>query len=112
MIWNLINLIFRLCGKIHFSNEKINWSTALNSSKSYEDEVIFNKLKRTYNSIKNKNIEFYERDSCILKNKPNEKNLIRFLQKKIIINNDREVLDYGGSLGSRFFSNYNFIKKK
>jgi len=110
MIWNLINLIFRLCGKIYFSNEKIDWLTALSLSKSYEDEIIFNKLKKTYNSIKDKNIEFYERDSCILKDKPNETDLIEFLQKNIVINNNREVLDYGGSLGSRFFSNYKFIK--
>ena len=110
MIWNLINLIFRLCGKIYFSNEKIDWLTALSLSKSYEDEIIFNKLKKTYNSIKDKNIEFYERDSCILKDKPNETDLIEFQQKNIVINDNREVLDYGGSLGSRFFSNYKFIK--
>jgi putative methyltransferase (TIGR04325 family) len=107
---NLINLIFRLCGKIFFSSEKKDWSTALNLSKSYQDKIIFETLIKTLNNIKDKNKEFYERDTCILKNKPNERHLIKFLQKKILTNNNREVLDYGGSLGSRFFSNYNFIK--
>ncbi|OUX35840.1 MAG: hypothetical protein CBE33_07005 [Candidatus Pelagibacter sp. TMED273] len=109
MIWNLINLIFRFCGKIYFSNEKKNWLNALEHSKSYEDEIIFNKLKEAYSKIDDINKEFYERDSLILKKKPNEQSLIKFLNKKILATNDREVLDYGGSLGSRFFSNYNFI---
>ena len=110
MIWNLANLLFKLSGKIYFSNEKKDWSTALNYSKSYEDEIIFHKLKKVYNNIGDKNKEFYERDSCILKKKPNETNLIEFLKKNVLTENNREVLDYGGSLGSRFFSNYNFIK--
>ena len=110
MVWNLINLTFRVIGKIYFSNEKKDWLSALKSSKSYQDEIIFNKVKNTYNNIINKNCEFYERDGLILKNKPNEENLIKFLQMKIAKKNNSEILDYGGSLGSRFFSNYNFIK--
>jgi len=110
MIWNLINLIFKLCGKIYFSNEKSNWQTALKSSKTYSDEIIFDKVKKIYNNLTDKKFEFYERDGDIFKHKLDEEDLIKFLKDKIEINNTIEVLDYGGSLGSRFFSNYNFIK--
>ena len=44
MIWNLINLIFRFGGKIYFSKEKKNWLSALQSSKSYQDELFFGKI--------------------------------------------------------------------
>jgi len=111
MIWSLINLIFRLCGKIYFSNEKKNWLSALRSSKSYDDIIIFHKVKKIYDNLTDKNSEFYERDGLILGSKPDEDDLIKFLKEKVDINNSIEVLDYGGSLGSRFFSNYNFIKK-
>lgn len=110
MIWSLINLIFRFSGKIYFSNEKKNWLSAVKSSKSYSDEVIFNKIKKIYDNLSDKNLEFYERDGLILRHKPDEEDLIKFLKDKIDINNTFEVLDYGGSLGSRFFSNFNFIK--
>ena len=111
MIWNLINLLFRLSGKIYFSNEKRDWSSALKLSKSYNDETIFNKVKKVYDNKLDIREEFYERDSLILENKPNETDLIRFLQERIAKEENLEVLDFGGSLGSRFFSNYNFIKK-
>ena len=55
MIWNLVNLVFKLSGKIYFSNEKRDWSTALNYSKSYEDEIFFQKLKKVYNNIGDEN---------------------------------------------------------
>jgi putative methyltransferase (TIGR04325 family) len=111
MIWSLINLIFRFCGKIYFTNEKIDWISALKLSKSYNDEIIFDKVKKTYDDIIDKNYEFYERDGLTLRFKPDEKDLIKFLKKnKNETNSVIEVLDYGGSLGSRFFSNFNFIK--
>ena len=109
MIWNLINFIFKLSGRIYFSEEKKDWLSALQSSKTYQDEIIFNKIKKIYNGIIDKNSEFYERDGLVFKNKPDEKDLIKFLSDKIEIENNLEILDYGGSLGSRFFSNYNFI---
>ena len=111
MIWNLINLLFRLSGRIYFSNEKRDWPSALKLSKSYNDETIFNKVKKVYDNKLDIREEFYERDGLILENKPNETDLIRFLQERIIKEDNLEVLDFGGSLGSRFFSNYNFIQK-
>ena len=110
MIWSLFNLIFRLSGKIYFSNEKKNWLSALRLSKSYDDKIIFDKVKKIYDNLTDKKSEFYERDGLILRSKPDEEDLIKFLKDKIDRNNAIEVLDYGGSLGSRFFSNYNFIK--
>ena len=110
MIWRLINLIFRLSGKIYFSNEQKNWLSALKLSKSYNDEIIFDKVKKIYDDLSDNNFEFYERDGLILRHKPDEEDLIKFLKDKIDINYNIEVLDYGGSLGSRFFSNYNFIR--
>ena len=67
MIWSLINLIFRFSGKIYFSNEKKDWLSALKSSKSYQDEIIFDQVRKIYNNIIDKNSEFYERDGLILK---------------------------------------------
>ena len=84
--------------------------SALKLSKSYNDEIIFHKIKKIYDDLSDNNFEFYERDGLILRHKPDEEDLIKFLKDKIDLNNNIEVLDYGGSLGSRFFSNYNFIR--
>lgn len=110
MIWKSVNFLFKLSGNIYFSNEKKDWFSALELSKSYEDNLILNKIKKIYDNIKDKNFEFYERDGLILNNKPDETNLIKFLKTCTTKNNSLHVLDYGGSLGSRYFSNYNFIK--
>ena len=111
MIWNLIYFIFRLFNKIYFSSQKKNWKIALESSSSYQSQLIFDKVINCYEEIKNKNCEFYERDGLILDTKPNESDLIEFLKINLSKKKDTlEVLDFGGSLGSRFFSNYNFIK--
>ena len=56
MIWQLINLFFRFSGRIYFSNEQKSWTTALRSSKSYNDKNIFNKLINLYDLIKYKDI--------------------------------------------------------
>ena len=109
MIWSSINFIFKIFGKIYFSNEKKNWSKALNSSKSYEDNIIAEKVIKTYEKIKYPNFEFYERDGILFEKKINESNLLKFLNEHFNKTKSLEVLDFGGSLGSRYFSNYNFI---
>ena len=113
MIWQLINLFFRFSGRIYFSNEQKSWTTALRSSKSYNDKNIFDKIINLYDLIKHKDKEFYERDSLIFHQKPDETELINFLKQAIKnIKKPLEILDYGGSLGSRYYSNYNFIVNK
>lgn len=111
MIWTLVNYVFKIFGKIYFSNQKKNWKDALNNSKSYEDSMIAEKIIKAYDKINNKNCEFYERDGFIFNQKPDESDLINFLSKHLETNRSLEILDFGGSLGSRFFSNYNFISK-
>lgn len=112
MIWKFINLIFKLFNKIYFSNQKKSWELARNFSSTYQDIQIFKKVINCYKNIKNKNYEFYERDGFIFNIKPDESDLIQLLKDNIIKKKEAfQVLDYGGSLGSRFFSNYNFIQK-
>ncbi len=111
MIWRLVNFIFKIFGKIYFSPEKKNWSIALENSKSYEDNIIAEKIIKTYEQIENYNIEFYERDGILFKQKFDEVVLLNFLNENIKPGKFVEVLDFGGSLGSRFFSNYNYINK-
>lgn len=111
MIWRLINFIFKIFDKIYFSAEKKNWSIALKNSKSYEDNAIVEKIIKTYEQIENYNFEFYERDGILFKQKFDEIFLLNFLTENIKPGKFLEVLDFGGSLGSRFFSNYNFINK-
>jgi len=111
MIWKIANLIFKLSNKIYFSDEKKSWRSAINSSQSYQDKIISDKVINSFEKIKNKKTEFYERDGWIFNEKPDESDLIEFLKKKISEKKSTfQVLDYGGSLGSRYFSNYNFIK--
>ena len=111
MIWKIANLIFKLSNKIYFSDEKKNWRSAINSSQSYQDKIIFDKVIKCFEKIKNKKTEFYERDGWIFNKKPDESDLIEFLKKNISEKKGTfQVLDYGGSLGSRYFSNYKFIK--
>ena len=111
MIWKIVNLIFKISNKIYFSDEKKSWSSAINSSQSYQDKIIFDKVIKCFEKIKNKKTEFYERDGWIFNQKPDESDLIEFLKKNVSKKNTPfQVLDYGGSLGSRYFSNYNFVK--
>lgn len=111
MIWRSVNFIFKLFNKIYFSNQKKSWELARNSSSTYQNIQIFKKVINCYEKIKNKNYEFYERDGLIFNVKPDELDLIQFLKKNIAQKKETiQVLDYGGSLGSRFFSNYNFIQ--
>ena len=58
MIWIIINFVFKIFGKIYFSREKKNWSKALEDSKSYQDNIIIDKVIKTYRNIKNLNLEF------------------------------------------------------
>ncbi len=110
MIWKIVNLIFKICNKIYFSEQKKSWELALAASNSYQDNSIFRKVIQCYEGIDNKEREFYERDGLLLEKKPDETDFISFLQHNIPINNKTfQILDYGGSLGSRYFSNYNFI---
>lgn len=111
MIWRLINFIFKIFDKIYFSAEKKNWSRALENSESYEDKTIVKKIIKTYEQIENYNFEFYERDGILFKQKFDETVLLNFLTENIKPGKFLEVLDFGGSLGSRYFSNYNFINK-
>lgn len=111
MIWIIINFVFKIFGKIYFSREKKNWSKALEDSKSYQDNIIIDKVIKTYRNIKNLNLEFYERDGLLFEKKIDETNLLNFLNDHIDASKSLEVLDFGGSLGSRYFSNYNFLNK-
>ena len=81
MIWKIANLIFKLSNKIYFSDEKKSWRSAINSSQSYQDKIIFDKVIKCFKKIKNKKTEFYERDGWIFNEKPDESDLIGFLKK-------------------------------
>ena len=67
----------------------------MNSSKSYEDNIIAEKVIKTYEKIKYPNFEFYERDGILFEKKINESNLLKFLNEHFNKTKSLEVLDFG-----------------
>lgn len=107
-------LICNLIGRVWLSKKYESWNKAKKNSIGYENSDILKKIKIIYRS-KIKNLghhQFYERDGVILKKKINDIKILNFLKSSKKKLKSLNVIDFGGSLGSVYFSNFNFLKKK
>lgn len=110
----MINKIFcNIIGRVWLSKKYKTWQDAKTKSLGYENINIFEKIKKIYEKeiIKKKFHEFYERDGIQFKKKINDTIIVNYLKKIKKKNSKIIVMDFGGSLGSVYFSNYNYIMK-
>ena len=68
MIWKIVNLIFKLNNKIYFSDEKKSWRSAINSSQSYQDKIIFDKINNSTGKVYDIGCHKIFKQKVILKN--------------------------------------------
>ncbi|HEX7869923.1 MAG TPA: methyltransferase, TIGR04325 family, partial [Chryseobacterium sp.] len=86
------------------------WREAEKNSGGYDSQIILEKCKNAILEVKNGNA-VYERDSVLFDQKQYSFALLCGLQKAAIENNNKlVVLDFGGSLGSTYFQNRDFLE--
>jgi putative methyltransferase (TIGR04325 family) len=93
-----------------FKGDFKDWPTAQKFSGSYDNEVILNKTKNALLKVKNGEA-VYERDSFLF-NKIEYSWPVLASLLYIANNNDGRLnlIDFGGSLGSSYYQNINFLK--
>lgn len=118
MIYILIPPIFILIyRKIVPKKEKVgiwtgnfeSWEEAQSNCSGYDSDIILEKCKNALLKVKNKEA-VYERDSVLFDKIQYSWGLLAGLQKVAIENkNNLNVLDFGGSLGSTYYQNREFL---
>ncbi len=92
-----------------WSGNYTNWNEAKKISTGYEHEQILEKCKNALLKIKSGEAK-YERDSVLFKTIQYSWPLLSALQKVALENNGNlTVVDFGGSLGSSYFQNKDFL---
>ena len=104
-IKNIINILFDR--KIKIIGKFQNWKVALQNSSSYNNKVIFQKTKKSFEQVLKKNAKF-ERDSIAFYENSPDKELISII-KKIYKNKKIIICDFGGSLASLYFQNKDYL---
>ena len=95
---------------IHYSLGYVDWCHALSGGGGYEDSAILNKVfDATKEVVEGR--ACYERDGVAFVERQYEHNLLSWLLYVINRTSGQlRVLDFGGSLGSRYFQNISIIK--
>lgn len=107
-MFNHANYIFNKNNNGYFKGPYLNWHTALNNSLGYNQKLILEKVYASTRAVKYHNA--YERDGIIIE--PAELPLSLFGLIFELYNNSRlDIVDFGGALGSNYFSLKNFTKK-
>jgi len=107
-IKNYINTIFKR--KIILRNNYSSWKTALKNSNGYNYNLIFKETKKSFEKVISQKAKF-ERDSVLFYESDPDKQLISII-KRLYKKNKINICDIGGSLGSLYFQNIDFLNKK
>lgn len=122
------NILFRLLKEVlppiilktlkfcfNFKNNKVwsgnyaSWIEAKSKCVGYDDQLILEKCSESLIKVKN-GLAIYERDSVIFDEIQYSWGLISSLQKVALEHSSKLcVLDFGGSLGSSYYQNKNFL---
>ena len=86
-----------------------NWVEAENCSIGYDSDVILEKCSTALLAVKNKEFK-YERDSVLFDSIQYSRGLLIGLLKVALVEGRLSVLDFGGSLGSSYFQNREFLE--
>jgi len=111
-------LIISLYHKINKPNQDVTnwsgkyatWSDAKNECVGYDSDIIVDKCKNALLKVKNKEA-VYERDSVLFDKIIYSTGVLAGLQKAALENGGcLNVLDFGGSLGSSYYQNKDFLE--
>jgi putative methyltransferase (TIGR04325 family) len=95
---------------IHWEGDYQNWQQAMQYCTGYDAENILEKVKASVIKVKNGEA-VYERDSVLFDKIQYSWPLLSCLMKIALENNSTlHIVDFGGSLGSTYFQNRNFLK--
>lgn len=92
-----------------FSQGKASWDEVEAMARGYSADAIFNKVKNSLEQVRDRQA-VYERDSVIFDEIQYAWPLLACLEKIIIQEGRLDVVDFGGSLGSSYFQNRDFLK--
>lgn len=93
-----------------WSGNFLTWKDALVQSEGYDALQILDKVKKSVLKVKKKEVA-YERDSVVFDKIQYSWPLLACLLKIAIENNNElNIVDFGGSLGSSYFQNKDFLK--
>lgn len=94
-----------------YFGDYLSWAEALKQTVGYEDELILEKCKLALLKVKNGEVP-YERDSVLFDkieySWPLVSSLLWIASRN---NNNLNIIDFGGSLGSTYFQNLFFLKE-
>lgn len=94
---------------IHWSGDYISWQEVMKHCDGYDNEHILNQCKNSLLKVKNGEA-VYERDSVLFDELLYSFPLLALLQRVALENEGHLcVLDFGGSLGSSYFQNKDFL---
>ena len=95
--------------QIEWTGNYKNWQEAISESKGYDDAIILETVRNAILKVKNGEAP-YERDSVLFDKIQHNWPLLSCLQQ-IAINkgNELNLIDFGGSLGSTYFQNRQFL---
>ncbi len=97
-------------GAINWSGNYKTWDEVQKNCTGYDAEIILEKVKASLLKVKDGEA-IYERDSVLFDKIEYSPSLLIGLQQAAIENNGNLcVLDFGGSLGSSYFQNIEFLK--
>ena len=101
---------FRKNTRIHFSGIYESWESAKNDSSGYDDKKILKKVKYSTRLLLAKK-KVYERDGILLKKNDLPHQVLSTVLRASMENNLKcKVIDFGGSLGSTYYNNRDFLK--
>ncbi len=102
--------LFKKPTRYGFFGDYIDWKDAVNNSSGYDSPVIFDKVKNSAMKVK-QGLAASERDGVAFDTKQSSWPVVAMLLLSSSLNdNHLNVLDFGGSLGSSYFQNIEFIK--
>jgi hypothetical protein len=97
---------------IKIIGEYSSWNQALNYSKGYNDNIIFNNLKKSFLKVLNNKAE-YERDSVLFYEENINYSLFKILDEiSSRLNKTVNILDFGGSFASTYLQNKRFLSNQ
>lgn len=108
LIKNYINTILKR--RIILKNNYSSWNSALKNSNGYNYNLIFQKTKKSFEKVISQKAKF-ERDSVLFYESDPDKKLISII-RRLYKKNKINICDIGGSLGSLYFQNIDFLDKK
>ena len=102
--------LFKRSAKYGFFGDYSDWEKAVTDSSGYDSPVIFEKVKDSAMKVK-RGLAVSERDGMTFDTKQLSWIVIAMLLSSAARNdNSLNVLDFGGSLGSMYFQNIEFLK--